>query len=186
MRAFITSCISALTLVACSGPPDFDPTSAHVPAPTLKLAPLEGSPFADLATLCGRVVQLEFWGSWCGPCERSLPAADRLRDQLRRQDFEVLAIALDADAETARAFVRAHRVGFPLAWDPVQDSLRAFDIEGVPTTVLLDRAGRVRERIEGFNDAIEARIRDSVHKLMRERSETTCSRETEASRRPAA
>jgi hypothetical protein len=97
-----------------------------------------------------------------------------LRAALRRRDFDVVGINLDADAAEADAFLQKYPVSFPMVRDPALETLAHYDIEGVPTAILLDRNGAVRHRIEGYTDASAERIRDWVFELVREPAGGTC------------
>lgn len=163
MRAFITSCISALLCAACAPAPEAD-----APLPPLALPLLGATGEVHLADFCGRVLHIELWGSWCGPCVESMAAADRLRASLPREDFEVIGISLDPQSEAAAAFLDRHRVEFSNAWDEARVVQDLFHVDGVPTAILVDRHGRVRERFNGFNARQDEALRDAVRDLVEE------------------
>jgi len=169
MRASITSCISAVLLLGAQGCEFADPVGDTHDPWRMSLTQV-----TDSAGFCGRVVYLEFWGSWCRPCAQSLPAADRLRAALRPRDFDVVGINLDEERSDADAFLERHPVSFPMVRDPRGESLTHFGIHGVPTAILLDRNGAVRHRIEGYTDASASQIRDWVFELVREPARGAC------------
>jgi thiol-disulfide isomerase/thioredoxin len=120
---------------------------------------LETSRFTDLnahpttiAALRGRVVLVNFWAPWCGPCREEMPMLDRLRQQVKGKGIEVIGIALDNKPEV-QAYLRKNPVHYPI-WlgdDQSMDLLPALGNAaiGLPFTVLLDRQGRQVARWTG-------------------------------------
>jgi thiol-disulfide isomerase/thioredoxin len=172
MRAFIVSCISALLCAACAREPQPD----LIDAPSIALPEIGRATTLRLTEYCGRVVHVELWGSWCGPCVASMAAADRQRATLRRRDFDVVGVSLDETRASAEAFLAAHPVGFRNAWDGARLTQRAFVVDGVPTAILVDRNGRIRERFDGYTQAHDARLRDALQRLIREPADGSCGR----------
>ena len=101
-----------------------------------------GSDPVDLAALRGRVVILDFWASWCGPCRMMMPVLNRLAEQYRAQGMTVLGLT-DESVDVARAVGMQMRIRYTLASSPT--SVRTFGVQSLPTLVLLDRGGTVRE-----------------------------------------
>jgi len=138
-----------------------------LPAPAMPTATipevedLAGRPFS-LASLRGKVVVVDFWASWCGPCQKSFPALDRLNGRYRDQGCEVVGISLDEDRAAMAQFLERVPVGFRIAWDRTGVLARQFQIASMPTTLILNKEGRVVARFEGGGqipkeeDAIEA------------------------------
>jgi thiol-disulfide isomerase/thioredoxin len=102
----------------------------------------------------GRVVLVNLWATWCGPCREEMPELAELQQQLGSQDFEVVAISLDRQgAEVARPFLES--VGaeaLELYLDPSTDVLAAFRAVGLPASILIDRSGREVGRMFGPAD----------------------------------
>ena len=123
-------------------------------APNFDLPVLDAAPrhFA-LANLRGRVVLLDFWASWCGPCRQSFPLYDKLRSELPARDFTVLAVNLDDMIDGPRAFLEEHPVHYTSLADPAGDVARQFGLIGMPSSFLIDRNGIVRARHTGFKPA---------------------------------
>ena len=114
----------------------------------------------------GTVVYLDFWDSWCAPCRESMPWLTKLRERYAREDFEVVAVNLDADPEDGRRFLRAHPVTYPVAMDPAAGSKERYALEVLPTAFLIDRTGRVRYVHVGFRSEDREKINTLVAELV--------------------
>ncbi|MEV7443806.1 TlpA disulfide reductase family protein [Streptomyces sp. NPDC091204] len=123
-------------------------------APTLAGDDLDGRP-AGLAGLRGHVVVLNVWGSWCGPCRAEAEDLARLSRETPGEEVRFLGInTRDPDRAAARSFVREHGLGFPSLHDPAGELLLRFPPEllnpqAVPSTLVIDRRGRVAVAIGG-------------------------------------
>ena len=119
-----------------------------------------------LETLRGRVVLLDFWASWCGPCRQSFPLYEALRKEMPARDFALLAINLDEMADGPKAFLEEHPVHYTSLADPAGEVARQYGLIGMPTSFLIDRDGVVRARHTGFKpqdiDALRKEIRDLI------------------------
>lgn len=134
-----------------AGPP---PVVRGAIAPDFRLPVLdeaEGTAEArlSLASLRGRVVLVNFWATWCEPCEREMPAMERLYERLPRDDFELVAVAIDDAASPVERFQEEYQLSFPIVLDLDQSVYQAYQTMGVPESMLLDREGRVVERYVG-------------------------------------
>jgi thiol-disulfide isomerase/thioredoxin len=161
---FATSVI-LLTSLAHSAP-----LASGQPAPAVDLPgiPTDGSRIS-LASLRGKVVYLDFWASWCGPCRVSLPEMNTLRGELVEQGFEVLAINVDEAEEDALLFLEEFPVDYPVLWDPSGDTSQIFGILGMPTAFIIDRSGVVRDVHQGFRKGDMKKIRTQVLQLLEEK-----------------
>ncbi|MHA7836308.1 MAG: TlpA family protein disulfide reductase [bacterium] len=113
----------------------------------------EGAPQAtdrlSLADLRGRVVLVNFWATWCEPCESEMPAMDRLHAALPSDEFELVAVSIDEDPEDVAAFQAKMELSFPILLDPSGRVYEAYQTMGVPESLLIDRDGRIVERYVG-------------------------------------
>jgi thiol-disulfide isomerase/thioredoxin len=117
-------------------------------APPLNLPADHGQ--MDLAALKGRVVYLDFWASWCGPCRKSFPWMSDMQARYGNQGLSVVAVNLDQDRALAARFLAAYPPGFTVAYDPQGVSAERYDVKGMPSSYLIDRDGRVHMRHVGF------------------------------------
>lgn len=139
------------------------------PAPAVALPTLGADgDIISLASLRGKVVYLDFWASWCGPCRVSFPQLEQLRQELGPQGFEVLAINLDEHEADAHKFLAQMPVSYPVVRDAAGDSPRAYQILGMPTGFLIDREGNVRLVHSGYRKSDGAALRDEIIKILGE------------------
>ena len=102
-----------------------------------------------LEELRGRVVLVNFWATWCEPCESEMPAMERLYGQLPRDDFEMIAVAIDEEEGLVQDFQDEYQLSFPIVLDLDQATYRSYQTMGVPESLLIGRDGQVIERYVG-------------------------------------
>jgi thiol-disulfide isomerase/thioredoxin len=121
------------------------------PAPPFKFS------LQQPAQLSGHVVLLEFWATWCGPCEITAPRLDEWHH--RFPDLRIVGVT-DEEAAPIAQYVAEHKLAYPVALDPGDATARAYMVQALPTIVLIDKTGIVREVHVGVPnfDALEARI----------------------------
>ena len=124
-------------------------------APPFVLPDLEGHT-VTLARFAGKVTLVNFWASWCDPCREEFPHMAALYREFDRADFEIAAVSDDVDRGKMLAFVRRYRPPFPILVGGGRMK-QVYHYRGLPYSVLLDRRGRVIERIFGFGGADEFR-----------------------------
>jgi thiol-disulfide isomerase/thioredoxin len=129
------------------------PTGRQPFTPAFALPDLRGDT-VPLARFAGRVTLVNVWASWCDPCREEFPHMAALYREFDRKDFEIAAISDDVDARKMRAFVAQFRPPFPVLVGGGRMKA-AYHYRGLPYSVLLDRRGRVIERIYGFGGAAE-------------------------------
>jgi thiol-disulfide isomerase/thioredoxin len=127
---------------------DFTANAAPPPAPEAGFT-LDGKPMS-LADFRGRVVLVNFWATWCGPCVAEMPSLDRLQAELGGTDFTVITLSEDRNPAVIAPFYETHGLEHLKPYhDPSGALSRAFGIRGLPTSVLIDRQGREVGRLEG-------------------------------------
>lgn len=119
-----------------------------------------------LADYRGRVVLVDFWASWCPPCLESLPAYDRLRDELGSEAFEVISINVDEDTADGLAFLRRRPVSFPVLADPDGEIGIPWGIRTLPHAFLLDRDGRIVASYRSFEAGDEQALKRQILELV--------------------
>jgi peroxiredoxin len=148
--ALLVAAIAAAAMLAwllsTGAPPVVDRGSD---APAFELPRVgEGTP-VSLASLRGKVVLLNFWATWCRPCEEELPAMERLHRTLAGDDFELVAVSVDADATPVEAFRQRLGLGFTLLLDSDQRVARSYQTFRFPESLLIGRDGVIVERYVG-------------------------------------
>lgn len=116
----------------------------------------------------GAVVAVNLWATWCGPCREEVPALNQLADEFGSKQFAIVGVSLDTGAGKRAAvqqFGAAYRVQYPMAFPEPMSEIEA-GLEGVPTTLLFDRAGRAAKVYVGA--VREATLRADVTALLRE------------------
>lgn len=138
------------------------------PAPAVALARTDGA-VVRLADLKGKVLLIDFWASWCVPCKTSFPALDALYREEKSRGLEVLAVNVDEQRAAADAFLSARPHVMPVFLDPKGDSAQAFMIRGMPSSVLIDRAGNIRFTHMGYSEKVLDTYRQEVTRLLSEK-----------------
>lgn len=121
-----------------------------------------------LSELKGRVVMLNFWATWCGPCAEEIPHLNKLHESLDPYDFELLGINLDENQSKAMHLAKKLNVNFPVLFDTEKDVSRSFDIKAMPTTIIIDRAGKIRHVNHGFKKGYIERYHRQIQALRKE------------------
>jgi len=135
-------------------------------APNFKLPGINTGNLMSLKSQRGKVVYLDFWASWCGPCRQSLPMLNELRKELRSKGFEVIAVNLDEDKKDAQTFLKQFPVSYPVLLDPKGKVPQKYNLPGMPTSYLIDRKGKIRKVHIGFKKQDMSKIRKQVMSLL--------------------
>lgn len=130
------------------------------------VTPLSGAP-ASLDKLRGKVVVVDFWASWCGPCRMLAPKLSALKDKLGAQGLAVVGLTTD-DAEKAATFAERHQMRYGIVVDRSGDTSRAYGIGSLPTMLVVDKKGVVREVFVGYDPSLDPRVEALVRSLLAE------------------
>ncbi|PWK65105.1 thiol-disulfide isomerase/thioredoxin [Streptomyces sp. CG 926] len=146
------------------------PAAERNPAPDISGETLTGEPVA-LADLRGKIVVLNVWGSWCAPCRAEAPHLQKVHTELRDQGVAFLGInTRDGSKEAARGFEETFSITYPSLWDPDGRELLKFKgtlpPSAIPTTLVIDRRGRVAAR--GLKALTEAELRSLIDPVLKE------------------
>ncbi len=98
----------------------------------------------------GEVVYLDFWASWCGPCRKSFPWMNKIEAEYKDQGFSVISVNLDANKNLATKFLSEMPASFRVIYDPKGKIAKHFKIQGMPSSMLIGRDGKIKSRHTGF------------------------------------
>lgn len=135
-------------------------------APAIVAPALDGKTLR-LADLRGKVVYVDFWASWCGPCRESLPVLDRLHRDLGSQGFRVLTVNVDTETKLAQRMAQQLKLDLPVALDPEGKWAEKYALPGMPTGYLVDRKGVVRSVHGGYKGKDLPELEQSIQKALK-------------------
>jgi thiol-disulfide isomerase/thioredoxin len=136
--------------VLYAAPPKGDPL-LYRPAPQFVRTDLAGRP-VDLTALRGRVVLLNFWATWCEPCQVEIPRFIGWQSKYGADRFQIIGVSMDDDSAPVSSLVRTRGVNYPVVMGDEQIGLLYGGVLGLPVTYLIDRRGIVRARYKGDAD----------------------------------
>jgi peroxiredoxin len=137
------------------------------PAPDFTLRSVGGSNLR-LKEHRGQVVLLNFWATWCGPCREEMPHLNRLYDKYRASGFLLLGVNVDDDAKHAAGASSKLGLHFPILLDTDKKVSRLYELSTMPSTVLIDRDGKVRYIHLGYKGGYEETYDKQIRELLRE------------------
>ena len=143
----------------------FTPVVAGNKAPDFTLPDLKGNP-VSLNGFKGKVVFLNFWATWCKPCEEEMPSMQILYNELKSQNqpFEIVAVSIDSEGpEVVQKFIERYNITFTVLHDRNGRIKDTYKTTGVPETFIIDQSGIIAEKVWGPRDW---RTRDSVKTIM--------------------
>lgn len=134
------------------------------PAPQFDLPGLDGA--VKLAKLQGKVVYVDFWASWCGPCRQSFPWMNDMQAKYGGKGLQIVGVNVDAKSDDARQFLTATPARFAIAFDPQGATPRSYGIKGMPSSVLIGPDGKVLLEHFGFRDADRAELESKIQSAL--------------------
>ena len=120
----------------------------------------------DLESYRGKVVYLDFWASWCKPCQKSFPWMNALLDKYPSDAFTVVTINLDAESEAMHRFLGKVPARFDIYHDPSGAIGDQFQLEGMPTSYLIDASGKVVKKHVGFYEKKVLQYEREIEELL--------------------
>jgi peroxiredoxin len=143
--------------------------SESLPAPDFTLEDMDKRKFS-LKDYRGKVVLLNFWATWCPPCRREMPSLERLHQKFKGKDFVVLALNQMEDGDKVFTFTGdlGVELTFPIIFDKDSSVSRAYGVQGLPTTYVVDKKGNVRFRAIGGREFDHPEVEKQILQLMQE------------------
>ena len=140
-------CLVALGTAAAAGP---QPLRIGDPVPPFSLQTLDGKTL-DIASLKGKVVLLDFWATWCGPCRQAMPELKALLQKNTGKPLVVVSVSADEDRKAPEEFARANGMTWIQAWDGQGKVIGGvFGASGLPSYVVIDADGRIAYLMKGW------------------------------------
>ncbi|MBU0520484.1 TlpA family protein disulfide reductase [bacterium] len=133
-------------------------------APAFKLKSLDGK-MVSLNDFSGKIVLVDFWATWCGPCKRELPLLQAELDRWNEQGVIMLAISTDRDQEKVHPFIEENGYTFEVLFN--DNTSRDYDVAGIPTLFIVDGAGTVRYKHVGYRPDIVDILNLQIAELMK-------------------
>jgi peroxiredoxin len=154
-------------LIANQGDNGEAPVAAGDMAADFKLQSLSGKQ-VTLSSLRGKVVFLNVWATWCGPCREEMPSMETLYEHFKdRPDFVILAVSQDRKGRAAvQPFVERNHLHFDVLLDPDNVVGDAYNVSGVPETFIIDRKGRIVAHHMGAFDWSQTDVRQALNELL--------------------
>lgn len=140
-------------------------TLVNKPAPTFTRTSLSNER-VDLTGLRGKVVLLNFWATWCAPCQIEMPRFEQWQQKYQKDGLAIVGVSMDDDSEPVKGLVRKLRVNYPVVMGDEKLGLAYGGVLGLPVTYLIDRKGVIRARYQGTTnlDAMEKAIGQLLQK----------------------
>ncbi len=142
--------IALLGLVALGAAANAAPLKIGDPVPPFSLQTLDGKTL-DITSLKGKVVLLDFWATWCGPCRQAMPELKELLLKNTGKPLVVVSVSADQDRKAAEEYVRSNNMTWTQAWDGQGRVIGGvFGVQGLPSYALIDAEGRISYLMRGW------------------------------------
>ena len=159
--SLLTTLLMPATVIAAS-----DTTALMTVAPDFTLRSMTG-PNLRLQEQRGRVVLINFWATWCGPCQQEMPQLNKLYDKYHAAGFVLLGVNVDDDAKHATAVATKLGLHFPVLMDSDKTVSKLYNLATMPSTVLIDRDGKVRYIHKGYLAGVEDIYDKQIRELLK-------------------
>jgi thiol-disulfide isomerase/thioredoxin len=151
---------------------------------TIVLAVADGQPAPDcpaelqeqtsgfkLENFKGKVLLVDFWATWCGPCLKSIPFFNQLHhvhNMMKNDNFQIVAINVDEDKEAAQGFMKEHPISYPVAYNSSGECPKAYEVQVMPSSYLVDKTGKIRHVHLGYRDEDQEGLKQKIDALLAE------------------
>jgi len=160
MKRTMAAFVIASTAFAASG-------DASGPAPAFTLTSLSGQQ-AALSQYKGQVIMVNFWATWCGPCQQEMPLLEQMYKKYKPAGFTLIGVNVDKEAPPVKELLARKPVSFPVLLDPANQVSKAYHVDEMPSSVIIDRKGEIRYIHRGYRPGDENEYQDRIRQLIRE------------------
>lgn len=122
----------------------------------------------NLAEQRGQIIVINFWASWCGPCRKEMPILQTLHNKYSSLGAAVWGVNVEQENQAGKDFLADLQLDFPLFFDNSNTITAKYQIEAMPTTVIVDRNGKVRHVFKGYKEGYEKKYAKAIKQLIRE------------------
>jgi peroxiredoxin len=155
------------SLAGCTLPSKSPSGSSGQPAPAFSLPNLDGKQ-VSLNDFANKVVVVDFWATWCGPCRQEIPHLNKLYENYRGKGFEIVGISMDTDGtESVKKFAKEFRMEYTIVMGN-DNVAQDYGLTGYPTTFILDRKGKIVKKFRGFDDSFAPEMEKTIKQLAEE------------------
>ena len=159
-RCAMTAVLAAFTAFAAA-------SDASGPAPAFTLSSLSGQQ-SGLSQYKGQVVMVNFWATWCGPCQQEMPLLDQMYKKYKPAGFTLIGVNVDKEGAAVKELLARKPVSFPVLLDPANQVSKQYHVDEMPSSVIIDRKGNIRYIHRGYRPGDENEYQDRIRQLIRE------------------
>jgi len=157
-----------LTLMAIAAAPVLSGAAGDIGDPAKLEAVLINGQKVDLEQWKGKVVMVNFWATWCGPCQQEMPLLDQMYKKYKPAGFTLIGVNVDKEAPAVKDLMARKPVSFPVLLDPANEVSKAYHVNEMPSSVIIDRKGEIRYIHRGYRPGDENEYQDRIRQLIRE------------------
>lgn len=164
-RLTALKCCALAALVAAAGA--IAAAGDAGPTPAFTLTTLSGQQ-DSLRQYKGQVVLVNFWATWCGPCQQEMPLLNQMYKEYQPAGFTLIGVDVDSDKTAVQALLARKPVSFPILLDPANRVSKEYHVDEMPSTVIIDRKGEIRYIHRGYKPGDENEYQDRIRQLIQE------------------